>query len=318
MKPLTIITTVLNGKAHIESMLASAPADPRIEHLVIDAGSSDGTLDVLRAQPHLNLIVRPSLSLYSAWNEAVAAAQGRYVIFLNADDELPPGALDIMLSWLDASNGSDLLCGEAEAFSLDNSDQTRRVVYRYRGEALTGRALAALIFGACNINAKVFPRQLILDAGGFDTSFALAADRDLLLRIALLHPNVAWRCVAAPFYRYRIHAGSKTLQPAAARRIQIAQEHRRIAERLITPAATACETGVMLSAWMAHETAVTVLRGLEIGALRTAAAALMDLIGDAPNSLTKLSAAHRWRYAYASRLRAADTESARGMESGHP
>ncbi len=133
-KALTLITSVLNGRPFIDDMLASVPANPDIEHLVIDAGSSDGTLDLLRARGGLRLIVRPGLPLYDAWNEALVTAEGDYVLFLNSDDVLAPDALSAIQPAL--QEPLDILCAEAEAF------HDRGTIYRYRGKELTRLAVS--------------------------------------------------------------------------------------------------------------------------------------------------------------------------------
>jgi len=296
MTTLTLVTSVLNGRPHIDEMLASVLANPQIEHLVIDAGSSDGTLDILRARSDLRLIERPGLPLYDAWNEALAAAQGDYVLFLNADDLLVAGALDRLLPHLKAP--LDILCAEAEAFDNDASHPPR---YSYRGAGLTGLTWETLLFGAPLINAKIFRRTLLLDAGGFDTSLPVAADRDLLLRLAAMSSHLRIDCSPTLMYRYRIHAGSKTLQQTAKARAGIAREHARIAARLMTDSTLVPHVSEMAAHWAAHEAAVLAVRSLQAGDVRTSLAAFREVCR--PRRLAHVAAAREIRRAYAGRLR---------------
>lgn len=305
---LTLITSVLNGWPHIKDMLASVPDASGIEHLVIDAGSTDGTLDVLRQRTGLRLIVRPGLPLYDAWNEALAQAQGVYVAFLNADDVLVPAALAATVA--DFSGLFDILCAEADAFE-DAADGKPLLRHRYRGEALAGLGLDVLMFGAPLINAKIFRRDVLRAAGGFDPSFTIAADRDLLLRLMLSAPAPVVRYRPTLLYRYRIHDRSKTLRPGAHARLAMAREHCRIAQRLCADAGHSETVRAMAAAWFARETAVLSVRGLQAGDGRAASGALWALACGGAAVLDRLAAARRIRRVYAGRLRAA-------MQAGDP
>jgi glycosyltransferase involved in cell wall biosynthesis len=301
---ITLVTSVLNGMPYLAEALASAPADPRVEHIVIDAGSADGTLELVSEEPRLRLLKRPGLPLYDAWNEGVAAAQGQYIWFVNADDRLAPGALPRALDALAASSEVDVLAGEADAFVSANGDKPERVVWRYEGERLCGSSLSTLLFGAPVINAKIMRRDLIAAAGGFDTRYRFAADREFLLRLSTRRPAPRWRHMPVPFYRYRIHPGSKTLQPDAARRIEISHEHQDIARRYLADAQPRATAGRMLAAWLAHEQAVTALRGAASGRLDLAFAAFSGFARHASQAIAGLALAAKIRRDYRERLKA--------------
>jgi Glycosyl transferase family 2 len=299
-KVLSIITSVLNGRPFIEDMLESTPFEGPIEHLMIDAGSTDGTLEQLRKRPELRLIERPGLPLYAAWNEALARAEGNYVLFLNADDLLAAGALARIIPLLDGV--VDIVFGEADAFQNDENGNPM-IKYLYRGAELTGLTLNALIFGAPIINAKIFRRALLLQKGGFDQSFRFAADRELLLRLIGTPLNI--RYFPMLLYRYRIHSGSMSLQQTPQRRVLTAREHRRIATQVSKHYSEDQATRKMKQAWFTHETAVLFIYGLiagNPGAVREAAA---DLLRGGFKGLIAIIAAHCIRRAHAERLRLA-------------
>lgn len=304
-KALSVITSVLNGRPYIEDMLASMPFEAPIEHLVIDAGSTDGTIDLLQHRAELRLIVRPQLSLYAAWNEALTLAEGNYVLFLNADDLLAAGAIARIMPLLDGT--VDIVCGEADVFR-DKHNGGSEITCHYRGPELTGLALDALVFGAPIINAKVFRRALLLQRGGFDESFRFAADRKLMLRLIGTPLNV--RYFSQLLYRYRIHAGSKTLQQTPQRRILTAREHRCIATQMLQASAAGQPAREMMQAWHAHETAVLLTRGLTAGDCGAVREAAVDLLRGGVAGLMAIATARRVRRAYAERLRMA------GMQGG--
>jgi len=89
---VTVVTVVLNGALTIEDTLRSVRGqrDIRVEHIVVDGGSTDGTLDIVRRsqyKPDL-LISEPDMGVYDAMNSGIAVAKGEYLGFLNADDFL--------------------------------------------------------------------------------------------------------------------------------------------------------------------------------------------------------------------------------------
>tara|TARA_B100000900_G_scaffold301952_1_gene260500 strand:- start:11949 stop:12677 length:729 start_codon:yes stop_codon:yes gene_type:complete len=87
----SIITTVLNGEAYIEKSIDSAIkafSDESFEHLIIDAGSKDNTLNILNRYDHLDIEVKEGISIAKAWNYAIKKAKGDLILLLNADDYL--------------------------------------------------------------------------------------------------------------------------------------------------------------------------------------------------------------------------------------
>ncbi len=88
---VSIITPVLNRRAFIRQCLMSVAKQthPRIEHIVIDGGSTDGTLDVLRSfqRTHpIKWISGPDEGMYDAINKGMELANGDILAYLNSDD----------------------------------------------------------------------------------------------------------------------------------------------------------------------------------------------------------------------------------------
>jgi len=89
---LSIITVVRNGGASIETCINSVTrhASSDIEHIVIDGGSTDGTVDIIRKH-HKALSFwssEPDAGIYDAMNKGLQQAHGQWVLFLGCDDEL--------------------------------------------------------------------------------------------------------------------------------------------------------------------------------------------------------------------------------------
>ncbi|MDR0893777.1 MAG: glycosyltransferase [Prevotellaceae bacterium] len=86
----TVITVVYQGEATLEETILSVIAQTwhRVEYIVVDGASTDGTLSILeKYRPHItHLVSEPDNGLYDAMNKAMTLATGDYLCFLNAGD----------------------------------------------------------------------------------------------------------------------------------------------------------------------------------------------------------------------------------------
>jgi glycosyltransferase involved in cell wall biosynthesis len=111
---ITIVTVVLNGEEYLEQAIRSVINQPyeHLEYIVIDGGSSDGTLDIIRRyEEQINYWVsEPDEGIYDAMNKGWAASHGEYVYYLGADDVL----LSLPVSSLAKAcrDGVDLVYGD--------------------------------------------------------------------------------------------------------------------------------------------------------------------------------------------------------------
>lgn len=91
VKPLvSVVTVVFNGVDCIEDTVKSVLEQDCpvgwIEYLVVDGGSSDGTLDVLDKYPDVKYISAPDKGIYDAMNKGIALSSGKWIVFMNAGD----------------------------------------------------------------------------------------------------------------------------------------------------------------------------------------------------------------------------------------
>lgn len=89
---ITIITVVLNGAQHLNESMKSVEnlSYKNIEYIIIDGGSSDETLDIIKQNESFvdYWISEPDRGVYDAMNKALDVAHGDYILFLGADDSL--------------------------------------------------------------------------------------------------------------------------------------------------------------------------------------------------------------------------------------
>jgi len=181
MQPLVSIVTVsLNAASTIVGTLASVSmqrVDFGVEHICVDGGSSDTTRGIIdrwaSINPQLVRIYEPDSGIFDAMNKGLRAAQGEYVLFLNADDFLIRNdALSIAFAGCSPLGGDnpDLIVGDAVMGVHGKTGFWRhrrvpRLLKRMRG------------FGMYPVHQGQFCKRLmLLAAGGFDAKLRLAAD----------------------------------------------------------------------------------------------------------------------------------------------
>ena len=99
---VSIVTVVYNGAATLERTIQSVRGQsyPHIEYIIIDGGSTDGTLDIIRRnEEHIDLwISERDKGIYDAMNKGIALCTGQWVGMINADDHYLTGAVERVMN----------------------------------------------------------------------------------------------------------------------------------------------------------------------------------------------------------------------------
>ena len=208
---ITIVTPTLNRRDLLRQALDSvlAQGNPDVEHIVVDGGSVDGTLEMLAARPGLTVLTDRRRGLYDAINLGIERARGDVIGLLNSDDLYPAGAFAAVETGFSGDPDADAVCGRAELF-----DETGLVACYDDPRDLALDAHAALI-GACIPNARFFRRRVFDRVGLFSLDYPRVADRDFLCRA--LMAGIRTAPVASLTYRYRRHGESLTFAAGAER-----------------------------------------------------------------------------------------------------
>lgn len=208
-KPLvSVVVPARDAERFLAEALASALAQPvALELLVCDDGSRDGTRAIARQLGARVLCHDRPRGVVAARNALVAAARGRYVAFLDADDVLLPGALAAQVDVLERRADVALVHGGAEIIEAGG-----RVLPPWRrpfsedtvedGHDAFGELLLCNEMVASTVVARA---EALRAAGPFHRVGESSSDWDMWLRLAL-QGAVAYR--AAPVARYRQHAAS--------------------------------------------------------------------------------------------------------------
>ena len=203
---VSIVTPSFNQAKFLAETLRSVREQtyPGIEHIVVDGGSTDGSVDILRAAPGIRWISERDGGQVDAINKGFAMAKGDILGWLNSDDTISPDAVRIAVDALERS-GADLVYGDVRIIDQDGTHERMfyGIPFDYR----------ALLYGIDYIGQQsVFFRRALLDkAGPLRTEFDNAFDYELWLRMAR-----HGRLVYVPQLRGQIrrHADAKSVAAA--------------------------------------------------------------------------------------------------------
>ena len=200
---VSIVTPSLGQGRFIEDAIRSVLEQdyPRVEHIVVDGGSKDETLDVLKRYPHLTWVSEHDRGQADAVNKGFRMAQGEIFGWLNADDMYLPGAVSTAVAAL-RRTGAGLVHGGWR--QIDEGGATIRdiapVAYDHDAELNDRNAV-------CQPGA-LFTREAFEAVGGLDPSYHYAMDYELWLKLGARFPVTH---VDAVLGAYRLHPASKTV-----------------------------------------------------------------------------------------------------------
>lgn len=167
---LSIVTVTKNaaGTVALAAESLGRPLPEGVEYILKDAGSTDGTCEIVRGiRPDTVVVQSPDRGIYDAMNQGWARARGEYVMFLNADDRYLPGAMERMMRELRTNPDADILHG---CIRVDGR--------KYSPAQGLSSFHGARIFHP----AAAIRRSLLERLGGFDPRWPICADLDFFLR----------------------------------------------------------------------------------------------------------------------------------------
>ena len=202
---VTVVTPSYNQGRFIRETVESVLAQdyPRIEYLVIDGGSTDGTLDVLkRYAGRVSWISEADRGQAHAINKGWKQAKGDIVAWLNSDDVYLPGAVRSAVEAFSRRPDAGVVYGEA--FYID--EEGRRIK-RYPTEPFSAQRLIDLCY-ICQ-PAAFFRRSAVEKVGFVNEDLHYCMDYELLVRISRHYPLVH---IPETVALSRLHADCKTVK----------------------------------------------------------------------------------------------------------
>ena len=203
---ISLVTPSFEQALFVERTLRSVLDQdyPRLEYIVQDGGSRDGTLDVLeRYRPRLaRCVSAPDRGQAHALNVGFAETTGEIMAYLNSDDVLLPGALHAVAAAFTQRPEVDVVYGHRVVIDEDDREIGRWVLPPHDDRVLTWADYVP--------QETLFWRRGIWDrvGGAVDESFRFALDWDLLLRFR----DAGARFLRLPRFLgcFRVHAAQKT------------------------------------------------------------------------------------------------------------
>lgn len=208
---ISVITVCYNSARHIEKAMESVLSQsyPDVEYVIVDGGSSDGTVDVIRKHAErdarIKWVSEPDRGISDAMNKGVALATGEVIAHLHSDEYYLDREVLVEVAEV-FRRSPDSLWATGGFHFVDSGGrflkeiQVRRYCYR------------RLIHSNIILHPATFiRREAFLAAGGFDLSIEYCMDYHLWLRLgAMGNPVPIKRAVAC----FGVHGGSRSLAQA--------------------------------------------------------------------------------------------------------
>lgn len=173
---VSVITVVYNAKTTIEQTINSVllQSYKNIEYIIIDGGSTDGTLDIIaKYRDKLAYFVsEPDGGIYDAMNKGIQKTTGDIIGLLNADDLYEPCAIENVVKKYECSN-SQIIVGKTWVVDKEGNKKLRR-----------NDSFDNLWRRMCACHQAVFIAKSAYNTFGlYDTQYKITADYELLLRM---------------------------------------------------------------------------------------------------------------------------------------
>lgn len=200
---ISVAMPVYNGESYLAEAIDSILAQTftNFELIIINDGSTDGSLDILRSyekcDARIHLISRENRNLVATLNEIIDLAQGLWIARMDQDDIALPHRFERQLEWLNQTGGD--ICGSGVKF-FGTSDR-RTLQHPQSNEAIN----MALLFGCSFAHPTVMMKTSLVKRLRYDDVWEKCEDYDLWERAA----QAGWKMTNVPevLLLYRQHEG---------------------------------------------------------------------------------------------------------------
>ena len=180
---VSIITVTYNAANFLQRAIRSIELQEygNLEHVIVDGGSTDGTVDIIREhaeQFRVRWVSEPDSGTADAVNKAMAMAEGDIFVLLPADDEMFPWSVKIAVDTFNANSDVDIVYGD--------------IVRRHAEQDITALGFFPSFHRGYLLRSECLPststymrRQVYEDIGDFNEDYPMATDYDYWLRATL-------------------------------------------------------------------------------------------------------------------------------------
>lgn len=178
---ITIITVCYNSEKTIRKTIQSITSQlsQNVEYLIIDGNSSDNTLKIIQEEQEtapIRLISEPDQGIYDAMNKGMRLAFGKWLLYINSDDCLKDGVIERILPVLRETE-ADCVCTDVELCRKVDGEWYSRFWVAENVDFRVKRYMP------CCHQGMYLKKDVLMEFGGFDCRFKIAADWDLVYRM---------------------------------------------------------------------------------------------------------------------------------------
>jgi glycosyltransferase involved in cell wall biosynthesis len=240
---VSIVTPSLNQRRFIEATIESVLSQdyPRIEYIVVDGGSTDGTLETLkRYEGRLLCIAGPDRGQSDAINKGFRRAHGEILAWLNSDDTYMPGAVSSAVTYLTANPACAMVYGDGHLI-----DEHGRFIRPFHASGPFDLWRLVYVLDYILQQSAFFQRHALEAVGGLDERLNWGMDWDLFIKLGKRFP-IGY--LPQPMANLREHGTAKTLSGGTRRLSELVEVMHRHGGRRYPPArlAYAADTYVRL------------------------------------------------------------------------
>ena len=221
---VSIVTPSYNQAQFLEEAMRSVleQSYPSIEYIVVDGGSSDGSVEIIRryADRLAWWTSEPDAGQAAALNKGLARATGEYLGWLNSDDRLLPGAVSSVVEALERDPDALLAYGGVEHID----ERSQRIAYSPPVDTDVATMVRTGTYMVSQ-QGSLFRRRAWELAGPLNESSYYLFDAEFVLRVGLAGRIAR---IDVPLAAYRLHDESKTV----ARPIRRAEDYLRLYDEL--------------------------------------------------------------------------------------
>ena len=218
---ISVVTVVYNSAALIENTVKSIinQSYSHIEYIVVDGGSTDGTIDILnRYKKNIStLISEPDRGIYDAMNKGIRLATGDFLVFINSGDKFSSHDILEKIFSAQESSTADVIYGDT-----DITDGEGNIIHSRRHRPPESLNWKSFKHGMLVCHQSFIARRSL--AEGYDLNYRYAADFDWCIRILKKSKSVYnSRQVVSLF----LEGGQtrKTIVPGLKERFKIMRHH---------------------------------------------------------------------------------------------
>lgn len=210
---ISVITVCFNSARYIEKTMSSVlnQSFPDLEYVIVDGGSSDGTVEMIKARAALDAritwVSEPDRGISDAMNKGVRLASGEVIAHLHSDEFYLDGEVISEVAAAFRNNpGAVWLTGGSHFVDQEGRFLREIKVRRYSYRRLIHANIILHL-------ATFIRRNVFLAAGGFDLTLHYCMDYHLWLRLGAIGDPVR---IKRPLACFCVHSGSRTIAQAAA------------------------------------------------------------------------------------------------------